>query len=83
MRQGKAVHRPERLVDDDFRIVKQYQAEYRGFVQYYRLAMNAHCLRRVYRVMQTSLLGTLANKHKTKGGTIRRRAPSWQRPDQS
>ena len=73
MRQGKAVHRPERLVDDDFSIVKQYQAEYRGFVQYYRLAMNAHCLRRVYRVMHTSLLGTLANKHKTKVGTIRRR----------
>jgi group II intron reverse transcriptase/maturase len=73
MRKGKAVHRPERLADDDFSIVKQYQAEYRGVVQYYRLAMNAHCLRRVYRVMQTSLLGTLANKHKTKVGTIRRR----------
>jgi group II intron reverse transcriptase/maturase len=73
MRTGKAVHRPERLVEDDFSIVKQYQAEYAGFVQYYRLAMNAHCLRRVYRVMQTSLLGTLANKHKTKVGKIRRR----------
>jgi len=73
MRKGKAVHRPERLVDDDFSIVKQYQAEYRGFVQYYRLAMNAHCLRSVYRVMHTSLLGTLAHKHKTKVGTIRRR----------
>jgi hypothetical protein len=32
MHKGKAVHRPERLVDDDFSIVKQYQAEYRGFV---------------------------------------------------
>lgn len=73
MRQGKAVHRPERLVDDDCSIVKQYQAEYGGFVQYYLLAMNAHCLRRVYHVIQTSLLGTLANKHKTKVGTIRRR----------
>jgi len=73
MRKGKAVHRPERLADDDFSIVKQYQAEYRGFVQYYLPAMNAHRLRRVYRVMQTSLLGTLANKHKTKVGKIRRR----------
>jgi group II intron reverse transcriptase/maturase len=73
MRKDKAVHRPERLVDDDLSIVKQYQAEYGGFVQYYLLAMNAHCLRRVHRVMQTSLLGTLANKHKTKVGTIRRR----------
>ena len=73
MRKGKAVHRPERLADDDFSIVKQYQAEYRGFVQYYLPAMNAHRLRRVYRVMQTSLLRTLANKHKTKVGKIRRR----------
>jgi group II intron reverse transcriptase/maturase len=73
MRKGKAVHRPERLADDDFSIVKQYQAEYRGFVQYYLPAMNAHRLRRVHHVMQTSLLGTLANKHKTKVGKIRRR----------
>jgi hypothetical protein len=73
MRQGKAVHRPERLVDDDFSIIKQYQAEYGGFVPYYLLAMHAHCLRRVYRMMHTSLLGTLANKQKTKVGTIRRR----------
>jgi hypothetical protein len=73
MRKGKAVHRPERLVDDDFSIVKQYQAAYAGFVQYYLLAMNAHCLRSVYRVIQTSLLATLANKQKTKVGTIRRR----------
>ena len=73
MRKGKAAHRPERLADDDFSIVKQYQAEYRGFVQYYLPAMNAHRLRRVHHVMQTSLLGTLANKHKTKVGKIRRR----------
>lgn len=70
MRKGKTVHRP---ADDDFSIVKQYQAEYRGFVQYYLPAMNAHRLRRVHRVMQTSLLGTLANKHKTKVNKIRRR----------
>lgn len=73
MRKGEAVHRPERLADDDFSIVKQYQAEYRGFVQYYLPAINAHRLWRVHRVMQTSLLGTLANKHKTKVGKIRRR----------
>ena len=66
MRNGKAAHRPERLHDDDFSIVSQYGAEYRGFVQYYLLAFNAHRLRRVHRVMQTSLLGTIANKHKTR-----------------
>jgi group II intron reverse transcriptase/maturase len=73
MCKGKAVHRPERLVDDDFSIVSQYQAEYRGFVHYYLPAFNAHHLWRVHRVMQTSLLGTLANKHKTKISKIARR----------
>ncbi len=73
MRNGKAVHRPERLHDDDFSIVSQYGTEYRGFVQYYLLAFNAHRLRRVHRVMQTSLLGTIANKHKTRIAPIYRR----------
>jgi group II intron reverse transcriptase/maturase len=73
MRNGKAAHRPERLHDDDFSIVSQYGAEYRGFVQYYLLAFNAHRLWRVHHVMRTSLLGTLANKHKTRIAPIYRR----------
>jgi group II intron reverse transcriptase/maturase len=73
MQNGNAAHRPERLHDDDFSIVSQYGAEYRGFVQYYLLAFNAHRLRRVHRVMQTSLLGTIANKHKTRIAPIYRR----------
>ena len=73
MRNGKPVHRPERLHDDDFSIVSQYGAEYRGFVQYYLLAFNAHRLRRVHHVMRISLLGTLANKHKTRIAPIYRR----------
>jgi group II intron reverse transcriptase/maturase len=73
MRNGKAAHRPERLHDDDFSIVSQYGAEYRGFVQYYLLAFNAHRLRRMHHVMRTSLLGTLANKHKTRIAPIYRR----------
>ena len=73
MRNGKAAHCPERLHDDDFSIVSQYGAEYRGFVQYYLLAFNAHRLRRVHYVMRTSLLGTIANKHKTRIAPIYRR----------
>jgi len=73
MRNGKAAHRAERLSDDDFSIVSQYGAEYRGFVQYYLLAFNAHRLRSVHHTMRTSLLGTLANKHKTRTGPILRR----------
>jgi group II intron reverse transcriptase/maturase len=73
MRNGKPAHRPERLHDDDFSIVSQYGAEYRGFVQYYLMAFNAHRLRRVHHVMRISLLGTLANKHKTRIAPIYRR----------
>jgi group II intron reverse transcriptase/maturase len=63
-RHGKPTHRPELHNDSDFSIVSRYQAEFRGFVQYYLLAQNASWLWRLHRVMQTSLLRTLANKHK-------------------
>ncbi|CDG89893.1 reverse transcriptase/maturase family protein [Xenorhabdus bovienii] len=65
MRNGRPSHRPERLHDDDYSIVAQYQAEYRGFVQYYLMGFNAHRLWDIHRIMRKSLLGTLANKHKT------------------
>jgi group II intron reverse transcriptase/maturase len=38
MRQGKPWHRPQMLSDRDYSIISQYQAEYRGVVQYYLLA---------------------------------------------
>ncbi|EHP5887358.1 hypothetical protein L1O59_005353 [Salmonella enterica] len=65
MRNGKPSHRPERLYNDDYSIVAQYQAEYRGFAQYYLMGFNAHRLWNVHQVMRKSLLGTLANKHRT------------------
>ena len=65
LRRGKPVHRPERLLDTDFSIISQYQAEYRGLVQYYLLAFNVHRLWKLHRVMQLSLAGTLANKFRT------------------
>lgn len=39
-RNGKVTHRNALLQDDDFSIVQQFQAEYRGLVQYYILAQN-------------------------------------------
>ena len=39
-RQGKPRHRPELMVESDFTIMAHYQAEYRGLVDYYRLAYN-------------------------------------------
>ncbi len=73
MRRGKPAHRPELLSDSPFSIVTQYQAEYRGFVQYYLMAFNAHRLWRLHHVMQRSLLRTLANKHRTTTRKVKRR----------
>jgi group II intron reverse transcriptase/maturase len=65
MRRGKPVHRPERLRDGAYSIVAHYQAEYRGVVQYYRMAYNLHTLSYFKRVVELSLAKTLANKFKT------------------
>jgi len=62
MRNGKAVHRTERLNDSTFSIVEQYQAEYRGLVEYYRLAYNLSKLDTLRWIMEGSLLKTLAYK---------------------
>jgi group II intron reverse transcriptase/maturase len=65
MRRGKSWHRPQMLSDHDYSIVSQYQAEYRGIVQYYLLASNVYHLGKLHWVMQTPLLKTLAGKHRS------------------
>lgn len=65
MKNGKPIHRMERTHDSDYSIVNKYQSEYRGFVQYYQLAENIAWLSHLYWIMQTSLLKTLAHKHKS------------------
>ena len=62
MRHGKPIHRAELLHDTPFSIVAQYQQEYRGVVDYYRLAYNLHAFNRVKWVMERSLVQTLAYK---------------------
>ena len=64
-RKGHPTHRPELLQDDDYSIVRRYQAEYRGVVNYYLPAQNVFWFHKLGWVMETSLLKTLANKHKT------------------
>ena len=64
-RRGKPSRLAARLHDTDFSIMTQYQAEYRGLVQYYLLAFNVHRLWRLHRVMELSLVKTLADKFKT------------------
>lgn len=63
-RKGQPIHRPELMVNDDFTIVATYQSEYRGYVQFYSLAVNIATLNKLHWIMEGSLLKTLANKHK-------------------
>lgn len=62
---GKPTHLAARLHDTDDSIVSQYQAEYRGFVQYDLLAFHVHRLGWLHRVMELSLACTRANKHQS------------------
>jgi group II intron reverse transcriptase/maturase len=73
LRHGKPVHLPQRLNDTPYSIVVQYQAEYRGLVQDYRLAYHLHQLAKLKRVMEVSLAKTLANKLKTSCAAIFKR----------
>ena len=61
-RGGKPIHLPKRLNDRPFGIVATYQAEYRGIVDYYRLAYNLGDFGKLKWVAQGSLVKTLANK---------------------
>ncbi len=64
-RNQKIRQRPELENDSDFTIMALYQLEYRGIVEYYRLAYNLHTLDLLRWVMEVSLTKTLAHKHKT------------------
>ena len=73
MRNGKPDNRPRLLHDEDFSIVSRYQAEFRGVVEYYLLALNVFHLGKLQWVMGKSLAKTLATKHKTTSRKIFRR----------
>lgn len=62
MRRGKPIHRAERMNDTEFSIIAGFQWEYRGVVEYYRLAYNLHRLNTLKWVMEQSLVKTLAHK---------------------
>jgi group II intron reverse transcriptase/maturase len=64
-RHGKPWHRPAMQNLDDYDIVRIYGAEYRGIVQYYLLATDVWRLTALRWDAQTSMLKTLAAKHKT------------------
>jgi len=64
-RNGKSIHRGELIHNSDYDIVVRFQSEYRGYVQYYQLAKNLYQMTKLKWVMETSMLKTLANKHKS------------------
>jgi hypothetical protein len=65
MSKGKPALRGPLLHDEDYTIVAKYGSEYRGFVQYYLLAQDVFRLAKLRWVMETSMLKTLAGKHKS------------------
>jgi len=74
MRQGKAIHRAELTTMSEIEIVNQYQAEYRGLVEYYRMAYNlSGPLRKLGWIMEQSLTKTLATKLKVSVPEVYRR----------
>ncbi len=64
-RQGKPWHRSRLQNLDDYDIVRIYGAEYRGVVNYYLLAQDVWRLGTLQWNAQTSMLKTLAAKHKS------------------
>jgi group II intron reverse transcriptase/maturase len=63
--QGKPWHRPGLQNLDDYDIVRAYGAEYRGVVNYYLLAQDVWRLDALRWNAQTSMLKTLAAKHRS------------------
>jgi hypothetical protein len=64
-RRGKPWHRPGLQNLDDYDIVRVYGAGYRGIVNYYLLAQDVWRLGTLCWYAQTSMLKTLAAKHKS------------------
>ena len=71
MKNGKIIHRTLLTTESDYYIVNRFQAEYRGLVQYYKLAHNIYKLVKLRWTMERSLTGTLANKYRTTRSKIR------------
>jgi group II intron reverse transcriptase/maturase len=70
---GKPTDRQERTHDSAYSIVAGYQQEYRGVVEYYRLAANLRAFGSLQWVMGQSLAKTLAHKFKCRVNAIWKR----------
>jgi group II intron reverse transcriptase/maturase len=70
----KVVHRKEQLTNGDYSIVTWFDAIFRGFANYYAMAHDrARKLLPLKYVVETSMLKTLANKHRSTVSEIARK----------
>ncbi|AII10959.1 reverse transcriptase/maturase family protein [Rhodococcus opacus] len=65
LQRGKPAKQAALTNGDDYTIVSTFGAIYRGIVQYYLPAGDVHRLHRLRWVMETSMLKTLAGKHRS------------------
>jgi len=65
LNRGKPAHRTDRINLDDSLIISMFGSEYRGLVQYYLLAGDVFRLSRLRWCAVTSMLKTLAAKHRS------------------
>ena len=77
LKRGKPAPRTHLVNDDDHTIIATYGAEYRGLVNYYLLAGDVWRLNRLRWVMETSMLKTLACKHRS---SVSKMAPATRPP---
>jgi group II intron reverse transcriptase/maturase len=70
---GKPLRRLSLASCSDYTILKTYQDEYRGFVQYYLLAINVSWLSGYKWIVQQSLTHTLAAKYRSTTRTMAKR----------
>ncbi|MFI6309673.1 reverse transcriptase domain-containing protein [Nocardia fusca] len=73
LERGKPAHRPDLMGHSDRDIIRIYGAEYRGIIEYYLLAYDVFRLARLHWVMETSMLKTLAGKHRSTVSTMARK----------
>lgn len=72
----KPTHRPYLICSDDLEILSQYNAEIRGFYNYFALANNSNSINSFYNIMEYSMYKTYANKYRT---TMRKAIRKFQR----